>query len=477
MGKGERIGPWCFGLAAVAAVVFLAAASALAQEATDVALVKATMVLRHIDQSKIPPEERRKRGMEIQQAWQTLTAAGDRSVTALKQELQRIDKAGERDDFFKLSAAGLLWKIGGLNQAETIAGIWETTPIGVQYNYTFLSALEAARTQDPRALPMLRAILRDKKGEFFVMMHSMNLTWPLTHEFIWGVYGPGGLPALTKLLETSKDSVQLESCIWLLAHAQHLDSLESIRRFARSAEGDVRRMALRCLGFYGHPSDYDILVAGAGANDPEEAFMCVAALYDYGDLRAVDHLVALLNAADEKLSDEVQVCLGHLLNPVSFEALKRHLDASKDGEEKTQGQDFIRHILGELEVDWATYSAKDPGQKAALFAALRESAEDGFRLSKTDRTLNREQFLEAATEWKKNHRITGGKYEWVKSRHVLSVATPDDIPLLLEVKASVLLRVSDECLYETHVLDDLVQRLGRSRYRKVIDVCEKVELK
>jgi len=458
-------------------MVLIATGTLRAQGTAPGDLDKAIAALRHIDQSKIPQETREAKAAEVQQAWETLTAARDKGTAALQAELLRIDKTGERDDFFKLSAAGLFWRIGGLEQAPAIAAIWEKTPLHVQYNYTFLSALEAAKTHDPRALPMLTACLQDHQGTFFVPTHSLNLTWPLTHEFLWGIYGPTGLPVLGKLLETSKDPVQLESAIWLLAHAQHLDSLKSIRRIAASGQGSLRRMAVRSLGFYGHPDDYDALIAGLKTKDPEQAFMCVAALYDFGDLRAVDHVLPLLKSTDEKLSGEVQSCLMHLLTPASFEGLRAYVDTLKDDEEKKNSQDFFDHVLGQFKMDWPTYLAKDAGQKKALFTALRETRESHFRLAAADRPLSREQFLEATAEWKENRRITGEKYGWVESRHVLSVATPDDIPLLLEVKAAVLLRLSDECLYETRTLDDLVQRLGRSRYRKIVDVCEKVEPK
>jgi hypothetical protein len=58
----------------------------------------------------------------------------------------------------------------------------------------------------------------------------------------------------------------------------------------------------------------------------------------------------------------------------------------------------------------------------------------------------------------------------------LAASTPADIDLWLEVKAKVCLRVSDECLPEMQTIDELVLRLGRSRYRKVVGLCDKVEL-
>jgi hypothetical protein len=62
--------------------------------------------------------------------------------------------------------------------------------------------------------------------------------------------------------------------------------------------------------------------------------------------------------------------------------------------------------------------------------------------------------------------ITGDKYEWVEDRHILDIATPDDINLLIDVQAHCLELLSDEALYEIVRLRTIITRLGRRRYRK-----------
>jgi hypothetical protein len=37
-------------------------------------------------------------------------------------------------------------------------------------------------------------------------------------------------------------------------------------------------------------------------------------------------------------------------------------------------------------------------------------------------------------------------------------------------------RLSDECLYEVQMLQEIVKRVGRARYRTKVGICEKVEL-
>jgi hypothetical protein len=84
--------------------------------------------------------------------------------------------------------------------------------------------------------------------------------------------------------------------------------------------------------------------------------------------------------------------------------------------------------------------------------------------------------LKAVAEWKANHRIIGGTYEWVEDRHVLGACTPAEIPLLLDVLAACYFRLSDECLYEVQMVQEIVKRIGRARYRAEVGICERVEL-
>ena len=159
---------------------------------------------------------------------------------------------------------------------------------------------------------------------------------------------------------------------------------------------------------------------------------------------------------------------------------------------------MIDSKLKDLKIDLGDYANKSSQEKADLVAAARKSAEGWYRLRDSDKKLAHDQFIEAAQEWKRNGRIFGAKpmvisqlpqkdkkdntfivsfnkYDWVEERHILSAATADDIPLLLEVKAALCARLSEETLFEIRRLNEVIERLGRSRYRKVIGLTEKVE--
>jgi hypothetical protein len=450
-----------------------------AQDQSGRKLERAIAALRHIDQDKLNEEQQEAKAKEIDAAWETIRAAGKPGVARLKRELRRVQETGEKDDFFKLNAATLLYMIGRFDEAETIAAVWNSTPLKAQYRYVFLTAFDAALTRDARALPLLLACLKDKEASFHVSAHAMEVGWPLNLQFLWGVYGPQGLPALLRVLETSRHPVELQSAMLLLTKAQEVKALPRIREIAAGEEGETSQMAVNCLGIFGHPQDFHFLASGLPSTDPQTAFAHASALYEYEDLRAVPLLVPLLKAENELLRREAIMALLHLASPASLDALQRFCGEAPRGERPDTPRPSecgaVGRRLSDLKFDLSDYEGKSPQEKAALTAAVIRGEEERYLLSKDDRKLTREQLRELTEEWKRESRAFSGDYGWVEERHLLSAATPDDINLLLDVRAAVYRRLSDECLYETQRLDEVIKRLGRSRYRKVVGLTERVE--
>jgi len=466
-------------LALVVSLLFGFAAKAGEPATAGPELEKAIAAMRGVDPAKLSEEEQSAKSEAlISEAWQVLIGAGPAGAERLKAELRKMDAAQERDDFFKVGAAVILWQIGNLSEAETISRLWESgVDLAVNYHYVFFPAFDAARTQDPRALPMLTACLGDKTGSVFVTPHAMTVSWPLTLEFLWGAFGPTGLPTLERIVQTGQDPVMLESAVGFLARAQYLAALPRIRELAHEGPADVRRAAVRSLGEFGHPQDYEFLVGGLSSADPLDAAAFAYAVYEYEDLRAVPHLVPLLETPDDALRNEAVACLAHLVTPEGLAALRKRSAAPADAPEgvKETASACQRNVDGALErmgLTWEAYAAKPAEEQAALLADLRGRMDEAFVPRPDDRKLTHDDLVKAAAEWKANHRITGGTYEWVEERHVLAAA---DIDLLVDVKAALYVRLSDECLYETRMLDGLISRLGRSRYRRAAGVTDKVE--
>jgi HEAT repeat protein len=461
---------------AVLWLCIIAVCASSAQTATPKELDDAVAVFRHFSPEALDEDDWEARQGEAEKAWEVLKEAGAQGAQRLKQELERIEEAEESDDYFKLVAAAIVWEIGGLDEAPTVTGIWKSTALTAEYRLVFLTAFEAARTQNQRALPMLRACLGDKDGEVVLLPHG-TFGWPLTHEFLWGSFGPTGLPELTRILATSSDPVELESATQLLARAQYLSALPRIRELVAHGSVDVRGAAVRALGAYGHPQDHELLVSGLSLEDPQELHHYVFALCEYGDLRAVPGIIPLLSTSDEELKREVVVCLALLLCPESLEALKA--DAERQVAE--QGESLlargVQSVLDRLGLDWDAYAAKSTSEKEAALAKLRhESQEDVWPSDPS--SASRDGLLQAAEAWKTNRRFSEFADEGAgvrRARELLTAATPADINLLLEVKAALLTRLSDECLYDTRLLDFAVAWVGRSRYRAEPGVCDEVK--
>lgn len=448
-----------------------------AQSAPASKLEKAIAELRHIVPDKLTEAEQEAKSKAIAAAWNVIKAEGPSGLARLKQELQQVSNTNERDDFFKLNASALLWEIAKLNEAAKIAEVWNTTPLNVSYNYAFYPAMEAARTQDERALPMLVAILRDKDGQTFFPQHAMRVPWPLTHEFVWGAFGAKGLPVLEGILETSQNQVELQSASRLLGRAQSLKSLPRIREIAKSGTGEAKHWAIMALGIFGHPQDFDFLLSGLQSTNPVEVWPHVFALYEFEDLRAVPHLLPLLKSTEGVLRFEAISALRHLLTPAAMEALQAHSETTKDEREKERIKRHLSRLFEDGKTTWQSYLRKSPAQKEAFVAAFRQGFEDEYSLKKGERAMPRAEFLSKAAMWKEKGRLENADRGEVGVRHLLAATTANDIELLLDVKAKLYLRLSDECLYETQRIDRAVQHLGRSRYRKVTGITDKVETK
>jgi HEAT repeat protein len=412
-----------------------------------------------------------------------------------------VDQNKEKDDYFKLNASALLWTIGQFDEVEAIAAIWKSTPLNARYKYVFYTAYAAAQTQDRRALPLLLACLKDNHGRFELPPNTMT-QWLGALEILWGAFGPQGVPDLIHTLETSTNPAELESAIFLLIWTHELNALPRVREIAARGPREARLEAIRYLGFYGHPQDYDFLVAGLRSDDPEEVYVHVYALYEYEDLRPVPQLIPLLKADNEFFRREVFSTLIHLLTPASLDALRNFCEeASRNTRPDSQQRGectMIDSKLKDVKINLDDFANKSPQEKAALIATTRKVAEGWYQLREDDKKFTHDQLIEAAQEWKRNGRIFGSKpltftqlpkkdgkdntflvsfnkYGWVEERHILSAATASDIPLLMEVKAALCARLSEESLFEIRRLNEVIKRLGRSRYRKVIGLTEKVE--
>jgi HEAT repeat protein len=445
---------------------------AFAGQSPDAELDKAVATLRKIVWKDWSDEQKEAKAKEIDAAWKTLTAAGEKGATRLKQEIEKVDAAKEKDDFFKLNATAVLWEIGKAPEAEYIAKVWEGADLSSQYTYVFLTAFAAAQTQDPKVLPMLRVVSKDDKGSLYIGLHAMNVGWPLSHEFLWGAYGNGGLPVLADLLEKSTNEVELKTAMELLGKAQYLSALPRIRQLASNGNPDIRRKAIQAIGVFGHPDDYARLDAGLrSSKDPKDLFAYAFAFYEFEDERAVPHLIPLLEIDDEHLQVETSLALLHLLTPSSLAAVKNLVSKTPNPEVKKFLQRSLTLLSDKLPKDFETLRA---AEQTKLLFELRNA---NLALKAGEKPITNTKLLEALNVWKEKGRIYDSGVDWLGESLMIASATPNDIDLILAAKSAFYKRLSDECLYEVRDLQTAVKYIGRSRYRRGLGVTARAEPK
>jgi len=443
-------------------------------------LEQAVLTLRRVNLADLPEGEQKEKMALLDAAGKDIAAAGPAGAARLTQELTRLQAAGERDDGFKLAAASLLWLIGQLDQAQPIADIWSgEVDLSLHYNQVFGTALEAARTQDPRALPMLRALLKDDKGSLILSEKAIRISWPATTTILWNVYGSKGISVLQEIFEKTSEPATLEPAILVLTAAQHLPALPKIRKLAADGQGGVRTRAIWNLGIFGHPDDFDFLSSGLQSTDPLLARDFAFALYEYEDLRVVPLLVPLLHTQSDELREEVLVCLSRLMTPQSFEALYQFAMTEPVG--SGTHRDHVAHAAGvvqkallAMQLTWESFASLKAGSKQETVARLRDAEEQQFTLKPNDRPFTHADLLKALAEWQQQGRLGGGTYSWAETRHMLSASTPEDIGRWLDLKAKVSLRLSNDARPDLDIIDLIVKRLGRTRYRKEVGLSTKV---
>jgi len=421
-------------------------------------LAESIFTLRGLDYENIDDEQ----SAAINEAIQTLIDAGSEGARMLKEEITAIDEAGEIDVFFKLIAAWGLWDIGGADEADTIAGIWlSIPPEDWIYRSLFLPGIQAASTQDPRVLPMLKVLLSDKDGVYYSL--HMPIEFPLTHEFVWGAYGSKAMPVLHEMLKTSENPVVLESAITQLASAQYLPALPEIRELTNSEDWEIQDAAIYALGEFAHPDDFDLLVSGLLAtSNPLDQFVYTYALVEFGDLRAVSYLIPLLDSFDERLRTEAAWGLGHYLaSPEGLNALMETAESSDDQQWADGCESLVDNVLESAGVTWEEYQALPKSEQEMITENFRYSAN---KLEEGEQPITHDEFLAAIAEWQESGYLGFEFGDEIDVRHILPIAEPEDIDLLLDAKAVFYLRISDECLYDARFVDELIKWIGRSRY-------------
>lgn len=424
----------------------------------------------------------------LRNAWNVVADSGADGLAAVKSALADA-KASE--GVFVVAGGALLWRLGGLDEAENIAALWRnySYPAGFGSPVLHATAYAAARTRDPRALPLIFAVLRDTQGVVDVPRAGISLAWPETLDFIWAAYGPRGREPLARALAVSMDRDFQASAAWLLAKDGYFEALPAIRAVAYSDDRGIgRETAIRALGILGHPDDFARLSCGLGdlgryILGPDEIALAEAyidALAEYGDLRGAKAVKDFLDAAgDDALRQRARTLIVNLLTPDLLAQLRKE-SGSLSGEAKEDWDAALGRLFEAIGVTPAAYDAMDAAKQREALNGVRAQAEDAFIPRPDEKPLDR--------AWLKSRldKLRAGKLlfaadpdarELPLPRRFLAIATPADIPELLEARAVVASHLTEEALADMDVLSAMAVRIARASYRQVPGLSEEVKAK
>jgi hypothetical protein len=301
-----------------------------------------------------------------------------------------------------------------------------------------------------------------------LLVHSQDDLHDATHA--WGIFGPKGLPRLDEILKTSTESAPAVLAINHLGQAQYLPALPDIRAAIAREETPVRQAAIRALGQFGHPDDYQTLVRGLSGPEPDDLATYVSALAAFGDVRAVPQLLPLLRHEDSSVRRAVIAALGgYLVTPAGLQALHDYATQTSDKNEKASCERYVTSALYISGLLWDAFAGSAAAEQEKVAAAARNA---DYTLMEGERALTRAEFLDMVGLWTELGRkyifdASEGNVDYndAELRHILPAATAGDIDLLLGARATFYARFSDESDYDIGDVNALVRELGRTRYR------------
>jgi hypothetical protein len=428
-------------------------------------LEDAVAELRRVDPERLSDGEKAKKGRALDAAWQRLRAEPERALAALKAEHDRVIAAGERDDYFAIEAAHLVFVMAGLREISTVERMYRGVEPSVNFRLAFETLGRMAATRDPRVLPVLRGALAigPDTGEVFFPQHVLRVVWPQTIDFVFAPYGPGLCAFAADEAPGSTSPAVLRSAAYLFAVNRCVDALPIVRRLATSDDPVVVMSALRALGFLGGPEDRALIERFAADPRADVRHASAFALYELGDPASTPVLRRLLDDPEERVRKEAIAGLFHLIDADGARAILARHRASADPAEREAIERFVQDLAEEVDAPSAPLMSGDPGAWANAIAAYWRKRDHFFDLGPEDRALTRRELVDALARWNAAGTIEEEETRWVEHRHVLSVATADDIPALLSIRGRVLERHSDEALEEVKIIDRLTQVLHRRR--------------
>jgi HEAT repeat protein len=446
---------------AVLLVACAHAPTATAPDEIDAAIAQ----MKGVDPDRLSKPQRDQKDKDLDAAWKTLLARKEAAIPRLLAALAADQRAARPDHYFRMDASALLWDMQQLDAAPAIARALDGVDLGFHMDVGFNLFTQAAATRDRRAWPVLKHALRldEKSGYTTFPRHAMEVHWPLILEFIFSPYGPEVCAAAAESAGDPDPRV-LRSVLSVLVSHRCLEALPLARKLAASTEIPVARGGIISLGKLAHRDDRALLVQLTKHANADVRQAAAYALYEYGDPQTAPVLRPLLADADTDVRQEAIAGVCHLIDREGAQAvLALRQRAAADSPERTAIDKLFGALASETGADLERLKSGERATWAQAIDKYWAQRDALFELRPGDHKLSRADLMRALAGWEKAGRITGGEFEWVEERHVLSVALPSDLPALLSVRGRILMRHSDEALEELEHWDRVISVLHRRR--------------
>jgi len=441
------------------------AAEAVPAKPAEGALDSAVAELRHVIPAKLSEAEQEKKSAALDAAWKQLQADPAHAVPALKAEYERFTARGERDDYYTIEAAYLIFKMRGPAELATLERMYAGLDVSANFRVVFETRFLVASSGEPRALPFLRKAfdLPPAAARVTFARHALTIGWPQILEFMLAPLGPAVCPLAEEVASSASEPGPLVGALDLLQANLCAGTPEILRRrLAAASDENVVGAMLRGLGTWAAPADRLLLERHLADKRPVVRASAAFALYELGDPASNPALRRMLADGDDQTRAEVIGSLFHTLDRDNARAIVKHRKDAKcpEGDREIIGK-LVERLAELTGVDQAPLLGGDERKWKQAIATYWSKRDRRFALGPGERTLTRGELQAALAEWSESASITGGKWAWVESPQVLAVATAEDIPGLLAVRARLFFRQSDEMLYEVAIIDRLLEVLHR----------------
>ncbi len=313
-------------------LVFPAIVSAEGKDEDDLAAaVKTFMEFNLGKMESLSKEEQKKTSAALNNAWNTLVKGGDKAASKIEKGIEENEKSKEKNHWFALTAAGLLFEIGKAGKAQAIEKALKGADINANFQAVFMLCFSMARTRDERVLPAMRAILKSEvnKHSTFIAEHAMTIRWPLILDFTYGVYGPGAADDVLSMLESNPSDAEIKSCIYLLERFHHVKALPAIRKLAKTGSEFVKADAMFALGKYGHPEDRILVESNLKVLGKDFRQFAIAAVWEMADPESTAAIIPLLDDPEEEIAQSAGGTLVKLCKPEGIRACVKYLESGK----------------------------------------------------------------------------------------------------------------------------------------------------